>query len=198
MENEISKFREKIQGYGQREQGGIEKALSLALEEEAGSSPETAGAEGIEKADPARLIGIAFILAELNLDSDTITAALLLGNPGAVPLNEEIEKRFGRHVALLVGEVRKIGDISARNKTIQEAENIRKMLFAMTTDIRVIFIKLAERLYAMRAPEQSPGPADESSPSVPEKPAAGEIKALARECLDIYAPLAGRRGISWS
>jgi GTP pyrophosphokinase len=201
MESEISKFREKIQNYGQREQERIEKALSLALTETAGSSPET---EGIEKADPARLMGIASILIELNLDGDTIAAALLLGNPGGAPLDEGIGEKFGRHMALLVGEVRKIGDISARNKTIQEAENIRKMLFAMTTDIRVIFIKLAERLYAMRSgdsrsnsPEQSAGPIDTDSAAGPPEPAAGEMKALARECLDIYAPLADRLGISW-
>jgi GTP pyrophosphokinase len=191
MENEISKFREKIQGYGQREQERIEKALALA--EEAGSSPETAGAAGLGKADPACMVGIASILIELNLDGDTIAAALLLGNSGGVPpgtpQNGGIGEKFGRHVALLVEEVRKIGDISARNKTIQEAENIRKMLFAMTTDIRVIFIKLAERLYTMRAPE--------SRSNSPEQPALGEMKALARECLDIYAPLAGRLGISW-
>ncbi|MDR3193273.1 MAG: HD domain-containing protein [Treponema sp.] len=196
MEGEISKFREKIQPYGQREQERIEKALSVALAEEAESSPGTA--------DPVRLTGIASILIELNLDSDTVAAALLLGKSGNASPNEGTEERFGRHVALLVEEVRKIGDISARNKTIQEAENIRKMLFAMTTDIRVIFIKLAERLYAMRAgdslptsPEQSAGPADEASSPTPAEPAPGEIKALARECLDIYAPLAGRLGISW-
>jgi GTP pyrophosphokinase len=164
MENEITKIREKIQNYGEQEKDRIEKALALAERE--GSSP-----------------GIASILAELNLDGDTIAAALLLGTPGIVSPGEDgLEEKFGRPAALLVEEVRKIGDISARNRTIQEAENIRKMLFAMTTDIRVIFIKLAERLYAMRAPEES---------------AAGETKALARECLDIYAPLADRLGISW-
>jgi GTP pyrophosphokinase len=186
MENDISKFREKIQSYGQREQEQIEKALA----EEAEASRDSAGTGRIEKADPARMAGIASILIELNLDGDTITAALLLGNSGnsggvppGKPPNEGIGEKFGRHVALLVEEVRKIGDISARNKTIQEAENIRKMLFAMTTDIRVIFIKLAERLYTMRTPESRSN--------------SGEMKALARECLDIYAPLAGRLGISW-
>jgi GTP pyrophosphokinase len=187
MENEISKLREKIQHYGQRERESIEKALALALEEPAGSSPENPGAGAIKKADPARLAGIASILIELNLDGDTVAAALLLGSPGVSPEDGRGEE-FGR-AALLAEEVRKIGGISARNKTIQEAENIRKMLFTMTTDIRVIFIKLAERLYAMRAPEI---PADS-----PEEPASGEMKALARECLDIYAPLADRLGISW-
>jgi hypothetical protein len=58
MENEISKFREKIQSYGQREQERIEKALSLALEQEAGSSPEAAGIAGIGKTDRARLLAV--------------------------------------------------------------------------------------------------------------------------------------------
>ncbi|MDR0998046.1 MAG: HD domain-containing protein [Treponema sp.] len=176
MENEILKFREKIQNYGQRERERIEKAL-------AGREESSPGIAGTGQADPARLTGIASILIDLNLDGDTVAAALLLGRPGsAFPEEEGPGEEFGRHVALLVEEARKIGDISARNRTIQEAENIRKMLFAMTTDIRVIFIKLAERLYAMRAPEES---------------ASGETKALARECLDIYAPLADRLGISW-
>jgi GTP pyrophosphokinase len=206
MEKESSKFREKIQHYGQREQERIEKALALAAQ--TGLFRETqsgAGEEGLKKGDFSRLTGIASILIDLNLDADTITAALLLGNTGASPKEGEgIEEKFGRHVALLVEEVRKIGGLSARNKTIQEAENIRKMLFAMTTDIRVIFIKLAERLYAMRAgesrsnsPEQSSVPAEEGSPSGPAEPAAGAMKALARECVDIYAPLADRLGISW-
>jgi GTP pyrophosphokinase len=169
MENGISRFREKIRQYGQREQEGIEKALALA-----------------EQADLSRLTGIASILIDLDLDGDTIAAALMLGTSGALPPKEGegIEEKIDRHVALLVEEVRKIGGLSARNKTIQEAENIRKMLFAITTDIRVIFIKLAERLYAMRCPE-----------SLAESSAGG--KALARECLDIYAPLADRLGISW-
>jgi GTP pyrophosphokinase len=166
MKNAISKFREKAQSYGQRDQERIERALALA-----------------DQTEPARTLGIASILIDLNADGDTIAAALLLGNPAAIPPREVVEEKFDRHVALLVEEVLKIGDISARNKTIQEAENIRKMFFAMTTDIRVIFIKLAERLYAMRGE--------------PVEAAGGETKTLARECLDVYAPLADRLGISW-
>ncbi|MDR3174751.1 MAG: HD domain-containing protein, partial [Treponema sp.] len=76
----------------------------------------------------------------------------------------------------------RIADISATNKTIHEAENIRKMLFAMVDDIRVIFIKLADKLHTMRTLEELP----------PE-----QHKSIAQECLDIYAPLADRLGISW-
>jgi GTP pyrophosphokinase len=78
--------------------------------------------------------------------------------------------------------VRKTAEISAGNRTIREAENIRKMLFAMAGDIRVIFIKLAEKLSTLRALDSFPGE---------------EQKPAAQECLDIYAPLADRLGISW-
>jgi GTP pyrophosphokinase len=82
----------------------------------------------------------------------------------------------------MVESVTKIAGISATDKTIHEAENIRKMLFAMVNDIRVIFIKLAVILYDMRTLESF----------LPE-----ERKRRAQECLDIYAPLADRLGISW-
>jgi GTP pyrophosphokinase len=114
---------------------------------------------------------------DISPDGDTVTAALLLG-AGEIPVAE----RFGPTIAGLVDGVRRTGDISAKNKTIREAENVRKMLFAMAADIRVIFIKLAERLYTMRNPGDLPLPRQ---------------KALAQECLDIYAPLADRLGISW-
>ncbi|MDR1178053.1 MAG: RelA/SpoT family protein [Spirochaetaceae bacterium] len=94
---------------------------------------------------------------------------------------ELLAKRFGKTVADLVEGVAEISGLSATNKTIQEAENIRKMLFAMVRDIRVILIKLADKLHNMRT-------LDHLSPE--------ERKARARDCLDIYAPLADRLGIS--
>jgi GTP pyrophosphokinase len=116
----------------------------------------------------------ALILLRLGLDAETVIAALLL--------EEKEPEPYGAGVARLVEEVRKIGDVSATNKTIQEAEHVRKMLFAMASDIRVIIIKLAERLAKLQDIENFPE---------------AERKGLAQECLDVYAPLADRLGISW-
>ncbi|MCL2069700.1 MAG: HD domain-containing protein [Treponema sp.] len=120
-------------------------------------------------------MGAAEILAELGLDADTIIASLIY------PLPASQSGQFDPAVALLVQEIEKVSRLKTNNSTIHEAENIRNMLFALTDDIRVIFIRLAEKLFALRSLDSSG-----------EKP-----KALARECLDIYAPLAGRLGISW-
>ncbi|GHV64753.1 GTP pyrophosphokinase [Spirochaetia bacterium] len=163
MNNETAAFKEKIKNFGQRDQDRIEKAFVLA---------ESAAVNtGLN-----RSLGIASILIDLNLDADTVTAALLLLTP------DDAHVPFGGGISLLVEGVRKIAEISAKNKTIHEAENIRKMLFAMAADIRVIFIKLAERLQTMRTLDGLP---------------AEQQKPIAQECLDIYAPLADRLGISW-
>jgi GTP pyrophosphokinase len=132
--------------------------------------------------EPSRSAGVAAaeVLGGLNLDADTIIAALLQNT--APPPGETVEGRFGRSAALLREDSARITGLSAAGKTAQEAENIRRMLFAMVRDIRVIFIKLAEKLCRMRSAEELP----------PE-----ERKNAAQECLDIYAPLAGRLGISW-
>ncbi|GHU89145.1 GTP pyrophosphokinase [Spirochaetia bacterium] len=166
MNNETAAFKEKIKTFGQREQDRIEKALSLAEKPEADSFG----------AGLSHFLGIASILIDLNLDADTVTAALLLGVPN------DAHTEFSGSISLLVEGVHKIADISAKNKTIHEAENIRRMLFAMAADIRVIFIKLAERLQTMRTLDDLP---------------AEQQKPIAQECLDIYAPLADRLGISW-
>jgi GTP pyrophosphokinase len=168
MENSVTAFMNRISGFGLREQDRIRAALSLGEGEELDRSIE-----------------IASILLDINLDGDTVAAALLLGFAGAPE-----EERFGPAIVRLVEGVRKTSEIPAENKTIREAENIRKMLFAMTADIRVIFIKLTERLCAMRRADRAPvEPAAEPSPL--------QQKAVAQECLDIYAPLADRLGISW-
>lgn len=128
-------------------------------------------------------LGVASALVDLKMDADTIIAALLhdaLEDTSAT--GGLIASRFGGDVRLMVEGVTKIADISAKSKTIQEAENIRKMLFAMVKDIRVILIKLADKLHNMRTLEYLP----------PER-----RKVNAQDCLDIYAPLADRLGISW-
>src|SRR5205085_5377257 len=115
------------------------------------------------------------------LDGSTIAAALLHDTVEDTPLTlEEIRKEFGPDVAHLVEGVTKLSRISFRSAQQIQAENIRKMLLAMAEDIRVVLIKLADRLHNMRTLDPLP-----------------EIKRrrIAKETLDIYAPLAHRLGI---
>ncbi len=128
-------------------------------------------------------LGTAAILVELKMDADSIIAALLHDVLEDTQVEaDEIERRFGKSVRHMVEGVTKIADLPSQNKTKQEAESIRKMLFAMVEDIRVILIKLADKLDNMR----TLGHLNED-----------RRKAIAQECIDIYAPLADRLGISW-
>ena len=127
-------------------------------------------------------ITVAELLIELNLDYQAIIAALLhdvIEDTGVTRV--ELRRQFGKEVESLVHGVTKISFLRGKSKTIQEAETIRKMLFAMVKDIRVILIKLADKLHNMRTLQYLPPEAR---------------KRIATECLDIYAPLAGRLGIS--
>src|SRR6266699_972081 len=124
---------------------------------------------------------VAAILADLQLDAQTIAAALLHDTVEDTALTaEEVEAEFGPEVARLVEGVTKLGRISIRTDQQQHAENIRKMMVAMAEDLRVVLIKLADRLHNMRTLDPLP-----------------EVKRrkISRETLDIYAPLAHRLGI---
>ncbi|MBN2651544.1 MAG: bifunctional (p)ppGpp synthetase/guanosine-3',5'-bis(diphosphate) 3'-pyrophosphohydrolase [Spirochaetales bacterium] len=128
-------------------------------------------------------INVAKILIEMRLDSDTIIAALLHDLIEDTETSfDDIEKKFGKEIANLVDGVTKISYLKTENKTQSEAETIRKMLFAMSKDIRVILIKLADKLHNMSTLEFLP---------------TKNQKKNSLECLEIYAPLAERLGISW-
>ncbi len=126
-------------------------------------------------------LSVALILARLGMDDASIIAAILHDTVEDTELtNDEIKKEFGDTVAELVDGVTKIGRVPLQTKEEQQAENIRKMLIAMSRDIRVIIIKLADRLHNMRTlmykPEQ-------------------RRRDIALETIEIYAPIAHRLGI---
>src|SRR6202167_2552264 len=124
---------------------------------------------------------VAQVLAEMKLDSTAIAAGLLHDAVEDTPVTtEDITEQFGEQVAHIVEGVTKIDKIQFANREDRQAENVRKMLLAMVSDVRVVLIKLADRLHNMRTLEQL----------APE----GQ-RAIARETLDIYAPLAHRLGM---
>jgi guanosine-3',5'-bis(diphosphate) 3'-pyrophosphohydrolase len=124
---------------------------------------------------------VAEVLAEMKMDSTSIAAGLLHDSVEDTPAtSEEIGAEFGEQVAHIVEGVTKIDKIQFANREDRQAENVRKMLLAMVSDVRVVLIKLADRLHNMRTLEHL-------------KPERQE--AIARETLDIYAPLAHRLGM---
>lgn len=126
-------------------------------------------------------ISVAYILVELGMDTESIVASLLHDVVEDTPVGlEEIRKLFGTEVANLTDGVTKLGRIPYSSREEQQAENLRKMLIAMADDIRVIIIKLADRLHNMRTIEFMP---DQKR----------RDKAL--ETMEVYAPIAHRLGI---
>jgi GTP pyrophosphokinase len=124
---------------------------------------------------------VAEVLAEMKMDSTAIAAGLLHDSVEDTPAtNEEIAAKFGDQVAHIVEGVTNIDKIQFANREDRQAENVRKMLLAMVSDVRVVLIKLADRLNNMRTLQYL-------------KPDRQE--AIARETLDIYAPLAHRLGM---
>ncbi len=128
-------------------------------------------------------IAVAGVLSSLRTDVTAIVAGLLhdtLEDTVATP--EELEKEFGKDVVHLVDGVTKIGKITFKSAEEKQAENFRKMLLSMADDIRVVLIKLADRLHNMRTLEHL---------------SKSKREAIAQETLEIYAPLANRLGIGW-
>ncbi len=130
-------------------------------------------------------LAVARILAMLNLDTITVVAGLLHDVVEDTPITrEDLQNEFGETVAMLVEAVTKIGAMPApqvSSRAEKQAASLRKMLVATVRDVRVLLIKLADRLHNMRTIEFLP----------PDK-----IERISRETMDIYAPLAHRLGIA--
>jgi len=125
---------------------------------------------------------VAGILTDMKMDSTTIATALLHDTvEDTLASLEDIQKQFGPNVARLVDGVTKLSRIEFQNDQAKQAENFRKLVLAMSEDIRVLLIKLADRLHNMRTLRHIKD--------------ADKRRRIARETLDIYAPLAERIGI---
>ncbi|TYP00081.1 GTP pyrophosphokinase [Geothermobacter ehrlichii] len=128
-------------------------------------------------------VEVASLLAQLQLDIPSIVAGILhdtIRDGG--PTLDEIARDFGADIAELVEGVNKIGRIAFKKRAREQAESFRKMLLAMARDIRVILVKLADRLHTMRTLDSRP----------PE-----QQLLLAQETMEVFAPLANRMGIGW-
>ena len=126
-------------------------------------------------------VAAAVILADLHLDADTIVGAILHDVIEDTPIaKSDIAARFGNDVAEIVDGVTKLDQIRFKNREEAQAENFRKMLLAMVRDLRVILVKLADRTHNLRTIEAL---------------APAKRRQIARETLDIYAPVAERLGL---
>ena len=126
---------------------------------------------------------VAAILTELKLDDATIATALLHDVIEDTEVTrEEIDKQFGHEIGALVEGLTKIKKLDLVTKQAEQAENFRKLLLAISSDIRVLLVKLADRLHNMRTLEHM---------------RADKRRRISEETVEIYAPLAGRMGMQW-
>lgn len=186
-EERVRKFLQSFQyAYGSTELAKAEHALAFTQSRH--GQEHRASGEAAWEHD----LRVASLLIEMGLDADSVLAGLV---HDTVDKSEDAQKKtlavtpdpvlveqFGLQTATIVAGVSRLSSVRAKAKTVQGAESMRKMLFALTSDIRVILVKLADKLDSMRTLKW-----------LPEE----RQKLIATECLDIFAPLADRLGISW-
>lgn len=171
----FKKLRRKIDYLSQAEIDLIHQAYQIALEAHRGQKRRT-GEEYI-----SHPVAVACILADMKMDYQTIMAALLHDVIEDTPVQKEtLQEKFGKIVADLVDGVSKLTQIEFVSRAEAQAENFRKMVLAMAKDIRVILVKLADRLHNMRT-LGSLAPA--------------KRRRIAKETLEIFAPIANRLGM---
>ncbi len=177
IQDSFESLKEKIKKYNpQCDFWMLEKAFNLSVVAHSGQQ-RVSGEPYVTH--PLR---VAHILADIELDCDSIVAGLLHDTVEDTTYNyDDIKELFGEHIAMLVEGVTKLGKIPYSTKEEQQIENLRKMFFAMAKDIRVILIKLADRLHNMQTLK-----------SMPEE----KQREKARETMEVYAPLAHRLGMS--
>ena len=173
---ELTALIDQIRKYHSGDLSQVEKAYNYAVEKHEGQ---------VRKSGEPYIthpVNVAFILAELELDTQSVCAALLhdvVEDTDAT--REDLISEFGETITLLVDGVTKLDKIPYTSKEEQQIENLRKMFFAMAKDVRVIVIKLADRLHNMRTLRFQPE---------------RKQREIARETLEVYAPLAHRLGMS--
>jgi guanosine-3',5'-bis(diphosphate) 3'-pyrophosphohydrolase len=168
----------KVQSYNPNAEFGlIESAYHFAAKSHAGHKR----ASGLPYL--SHPLGVSMILADLRMDSVTISSGLLHDTVEDCGVTvTQLREDFGEEVSLIVDGVTKLGRVEFSRKEERQAETFRKMLLAMAKDIRVILVKLGDRLHNMRTLEYLPEP---------------KQQRIAQETMDIYAPLANRLGIHW-
>lgn len=129
-------------------------------------------------------LAVAQILADLNLDQSTVITGLLHDTvEDTLVTLSDIEKNFGKDIAILVDGVTKLSQLELQSEHTKQAENLRKLVLAMSTDIRVLLVKLADRLHNMR--------------TLHHVSSLEKRRRVARETIEIYAPLAERMGMQY-
>ncbi|MFP4113054.1 MAG: RelA/SpoT family protein [Spirochaetota bacterium] len=177
MVNTIDEFRQILDPYSPESREQILRAAEMSRRLHEGQLRESGEPYIVHP------LQVAEILIGFRLDASAIVSALLHDVLEDTKMTRaDLRREFGKEVEQLVNGVTKIATVKAKNKSVQTTETIRKMLFAMVKDIRVILIKLADKLHNMRTLEYKKE---------------HRRRAIAQETLDIYAPLAGRLGIAW-
>ncbi|HVV49657.1 MAG TPA: bifunctional (p)ppGpp synthetase/guanosine-3',5'-bis(diphosphate) 3'-pyrophosphohydrolase, partial [Polyangia bacterium] len=175
---EVQEICAQVRGYDPAADTGlIERSFAFAAERHAGQKRRSGEPYVVHP------VGVARIISELRLDVPSVCAGLLhdcVEDTSATA--EDIGRLFGTEIQFLVEGVTKLGQIPWTTREERQAENFRKMLLAMARDIRVILIKLADRVDNMRTLAHMPRDKQER---------------IARETMEIYAPLANRLGIQW-